>query len=468
MGEFYSLVRFLRLDPMAYYICKRKGCECKQIHYRMVNGRCQDCGCGSIQHYCHFNRYVLNPIQRDGYKGDGRRAMFLLKKEVMDRALLRRTKETKAEDLGLHPRLVTIRPVRLHPVEEDFYNALYTQTTADFNDYVEAGTLLNNYAHIFDLLMRMRQAVDHPYLVIHSKRNEVRASSERLLVNNGTADCNLCHEPPTERIVSSCCQSAFCRSCCINYLETLGNANTPCPSCRAPFSVDLNQAAQVDCNSASTLTVEQKATSSVGMPSLRELPHVATGSILRRINLAEFATSSKIEALVQELCQMRQMSPGSKAIVFSQFVNMLDLIRWRLHSDPCLSDMGLGARALHGGMDVKARDSALKDFRTKAEIRVLLVSLKAGGVALNLTNSNYAFIMDPWWNPAAEMQAIDRTHRLGQHRPIRAVRFIAEDTVEERILQLQEKKRLVFDGTVGRDAGSLKMLSGDDMKALFS
>ena len=71
-------------------------------------------------------------------------------------------------------------------------------------------------------------------------------------------------------------------------------------------------------------------------------------------------------------------------------------------------------------------------------------------------------------NPAAEMQAIDRTHRLGQYRPIRAVRFIAENTVEERILQLQEKKRLVFDGTVGRDAASLKMLSVDDMKALFN
>lgn len=76
--------------------------------------------------------------------------------------------------------------------------------------------------------------------------------------------------------------------------------------------------------------------------------------------------------------------------------------------------------------------------------------------------------MDPWWNPAAEMQAIDRTHRLGQYRPIRAVRFIAENTVEERILQLQEKKRLVFDGTVGRDAASLKMLAVDDMKALFN
>lgn len=113
-------------------------------------------------------------------------------------------------------------------------------------------------------------------------------------------------------------------------------------------------------------------------------------------------------------------------------------------------------------------------------------------------SANQIFLMDPWWNPAAEMQAIDRTHRLGQYRPIRAVRFIAENTVEERILQLQEKKRLVFDGTVGRwgaliecyiiididlectnltsltivkhnrDAASLKMLTVDDMKSLFT
>mmetsp|Transcript_11076 Transcript_11076/g.20709 ORF Transcript_11076/g.20709 Transcript_11076/m.20709 type:complete len:166 (-) Transcript_11076:446-943(-) len=165
---------------------------------------------------------------------------------------------------------------------------------------------------------------------------------------------------------------------------------------------------------------------------------------------------------------MRKQSPGSKAIVFSQFVNMLDLIRWRLHSDPFLSEIGLGARALHGGMDVKSRDETLKDFRDDPSVRVLLMSLKAGGVALNLTVANYIYLVDPWWNPAAELQAIDRTHRLGQYRPIRAVRFIAENTVEERILQLQEKKRLVFDGTVGRDAGSLKMLTVDDMKSLFA
>ena len=91
------------------------------------------------------------------------------------------------------------------------------------------------------------------------------------------------------------------------------------------------------------------------MPSLKEMPHVARGSILRRINLADFATSSKIEALTQELVQMRRLSPGSKAIVFSQFVNMLDLIRWRLHSHPYLEDIGLTARSLHGGMNVKVK-----------------------------------------------------------------------------------------------------------------
>lgn len=126
---------------------------------------------------------------------------------------------------------------------------------------------------------------------------------------------------------------------------------------------------------------------------------------------------------------------------------MLDLIRWRLHSDPFLSEVGLGVRSLHGGMDVKARDSTLKDFREDPQCRVLLMSLKAGGVALNLTVADHIFLMDPWWNPSAENQAIDRTHRFGQYRPIKAIRFIAEDTVEERILQLQEKKRLVFDGT---------------------
>lgn len=105
----------------------------------MLNGKCKGCGHGSVQHFSHFNKHVLNPIKSYGYTGDGRRAMFRLKNEVLDKCLLRRTKETKAEDLNLPPRLVKISKVRLHPVEEDFYSALYTQTQSSFNDYVDEG-----------------------------------------------------------------------------------------------------------------------------------------------------------------------------------------------------------------------------------------------------------------------------------------------------------------------------------------
>lgn len=117
MGELYSLIRFLRLDPMAHYFCRIKGCGCSNLHYRIKQGVCLDCGHRGFSHYAHFNRHVLNPIQKNGYSGVGRDAMITLKDEVLDKCLLRRTKETRAEDMNLPPRLVNIRYVRLHPVE---------------------------------------------------------------------------------------------------------------------------------------------------------------------------------------------------------------------------------------------------------------------------------------------------------------------------------------------------------------
>jgi hypothetical protein len=412
VGELYSLIRFLRIDPMAHYFCRIDGCGCKSIHYRMKDGKCHHCGHRAFSHFAHFNKHVLGPIQRDGYSGDGRRAMFKLKNEVLDKCLLRRTKETRAEDMNLPPRIVTIRSVRLHPREEDFYQGLYSSSKANFDDYVAEGTLLNHYAHIFDLLTKMRQAVDHPYLIVHSKQAAVRTLGRKAIaVANGSVDCEMCHEPPTDRVVSSCCGAGFCRSCVVEYLTGSGGENTPCPSCEAPFTIDLSQASTEDVVDDGTLSVPVSADikdrcSDHAMPSLKEINHVATGSILRRIPLGEFATSTKIEVLIQELIEMRQKRPGSKALVFSQFVNMLDLIRWRIHSDPCLQGLGLGVCILHGGMDVKSRDEALKDFREKSGCRVLLMSLKAAGVALNLTVASECYLMDLWWNPAAEMQGM--------------------------------------------------------------
>lgn len=96
------------------------------------------------------------------------------------------------------------------------------------------------------------------------------------------------------------------------------------------------------------------------------------------------------------------------------------------------------------------RDASIKKFSEDATVTVFLISLKAGGVALNLTAASRVFICDPWWNPAAELQAMDRIHRIGQYRPILITRLIIENSIESRILQLQEKKQAMVDSTIGK------------------
>eukprot|EP00252_Welwitschia_mirabilis_P009545 TRINITY_DN2218_c0_g1_i4.p1 TRINITY_DN2218_c0_g1~~TRINITY_DN2218_c0_g1_i4.p1 ORF type:complete len:121 (-),score=33.43 TRINITY_DN2218_c0_g1_i4:671-1033(-) len=119
-------------------------------------------------------------------------------------------------------------------------------------------------------------------------------------------------------------------------------------------------------------------------------------------------------------------------------------------------------------MSMQARDQTIEKFSSDAEYKVFLMSLKAGGVALNLTVASHVFLMDPWWNPAVEQQAQDRIHRLGQYKPIRVVRFVIANTIEERILRLQEKKKLVFEGTVGRSSEAFGRLTEADLRFLFT
>lgn len=127
VGELYSLIRFLRVDPHAFYFCKTKDCGCKSLHYRFTNGKCYDCEHSVINHFCHFNKHVLNPIQRSGYIADGKKAMMLLKNQILDNILLRRTKINRADDIQLPLRVVKVRQEKLDDKEEDFYQALYTQ-----------------------------------------------------------------------------------------------------------------------------------------------------------------------------------------------------------------------------------------------------------------------------------------------------------------------------------------------------
>ncbi|KAJ2330634.1 DNA repair protein rad16 [Coemansia sp. RSA 2681] len=185
-------------------------------------------------------------------------------------------------------------------------------------------------------------------------------------------------------------------------------------------------------------------------------------SIVNRIDMQHWKSSTKIEALVEELSRHRQGNANIKSIVFSQFVNFLDLIQWRLNR------AGFSVCRLDGRMSPTQRDAVIRTFMTHPEYTVFLVSLKAGGVALNLTEASNVYLADCWWNPSVEVQAMDRIHRMGQYRPIKVTRIIIENSIESRIVALQVKKQHLVNSTIGRDAKSLDNLSAQDMQFLFS
>ncbi|KAL0081124.1 SNF2 family N-terminal domain-containing protein [Phycomyces blakesleeanus] len=429
VGELYSLIRFMQADPFSYYFCTK--CPCKSITWKFTDRRnCDECGHKPMDHLCWWNNEVLKPIQRDGHGDEGRVAMKKLRL-LLDKMMLRRTKLECADDLGLPPRTVVVRRDMFNEEEEDVYKSLFTDSVRKFTTYVEQGSVLNNYANIFELLMKMRQSANHPDLITKKKDNS----------NNKQLVCMLCNEPPEDAIVAAC-KHVFCRECCVQYYQSFdygdGIVKPNCPTCFATLSVDLSQP-------------------SLELPENERDGMYSKTSIVNRIDMSKWRSSTKIEALVEELTKLRRQDKTIKSIVFSQFVNFLDLVYWRL------SRAGFECIRLDGSMSPRQRDAAINCFMTKPTVTVFLISLKAGGVALNLTEASRVFICDPWWNP----EAMDRIHRLGQHRPIKITRLIIENSIESRIVQLQEKKQALVESTIGNDNSALERLSVEDLRFLF-
>src|SRR5262249_933137 len=144
------------------------------------------------------------------------------------------------------------------------------------------------------------------------------------------------------------------------------------------------------------------------------------------------------------------LEEGHKALVFSQFTSFLAIVRERLDADKIPYEY-LDGRTRNRGAKVER-------FQNDPECKLFLISLKAGGLGLNLTAAEYVFLLDPWWTPAVEAQAIDRTHRIGQTRPVFAYRLIARDTVEEKVLELQQTKRALADAIINADNSLIRNL----------
>jgi SNF2 family DNA or RNA helicase len=194
------------------------------------------------------------------------------------------------------------------------------------------------------------------------------------------------------------------------------------------------------------------------LEALLRLRQAACHPALINASVINGESSAKLEVLLPQLGEVTE--EGHKALVFSQFTSFLSVVRQRLETE------GIAYEYLDG--QTRDRQKPVERFQNDPNCKLFLISLRAGGQGLNLTAAEYVFLLDPWWNPAVEAQAIDRAHRIGQSRRVFAYRLITRDTVEEKVLALQATKRELADAIINQDNSLLRSITGDDLMLLLS
>ncbi|XP_010013263.1 PREDICTED: helicase-like transcription factor, partial [Nestor notabilis] len=367
---------------------------------------------------------------------------------------LRRTKKSKVKGkrvLELPERKVLIQHVTLTEEERQIYQSVKKEGKAAISRFFSEGTVLAHYADILGVLLRLRQLCCHPRLCINTSSSsfsadnktpeelhEMLVSKMKLVLSSGSdEECAVCLESLTVPVITRCAH-VFCRPCIFEVIRS-EQPNAKCPLCRSQLRAeDL-----VEC------PLEGEIDSSNEKKSDQE-----------------WISSSKINALMHALIELRRDDPTAKCLVVSQFTTFLSLIE-----NP-LKESGFAFTRLDGSMAQKKRVEAIQCFQSSqaGSPTVMLLSLKAGGVGLNLTAASRVFLMDPAWNPAAEDQCFDRCHRLGQKHNVVITKFIVKDSVEENMLKIQNKKRELAAGafaTKKPSASEIKQTKINAIKALI-
>ncbi|AQK46391.1 Putative SNF2-domain/RING finger domain/helicase domain protein [Zea mays] len=380
--------------------------------------------------------------------------------------------------LKLPPKTIQLNKIDFTQKERAFYLTLEEGSRQKFKAYDAAGTIRENYANILVLLLRLRQACDHPLLLNGHESDLVDSSSiERAKqlpketvtnliekLERGPAICSICNDPPEDAVVTTC-GHVFCYQCVHERLTSDGHV--------CPYALCGNK---LSFRSVFTPAVLKLCTSP--KPEFGEETSCSTAADKPSSICESSYISSKIRSAVEILNSIIKtpaltagdttesipsMAPPVKAIVFSQWTGMLDLLELSLNRN------GIQFRRLDGAMSLDLREKEVNGFKTDPEVRVMLMSLKAGNLGLNMVAACHVIMLDPWWNPYAEDQAVDRAHRIGQTRPVTVSRFTVKDTVEDRILALQEKKREMVESAFGEDGsrGTATKLTVEDLRYLF-
>ncbi|XP_073046809.1 DNA repair protein RAD5B [Primulina eburnea] len=407
-----------------------------------------------VEPWCNWawwNKLVQRP-----YDNGDPRGMKLIK-AILRPLMLRRTKESKDKHgrpiLVLPPTDVKVIECEQSEAERDFYEALFKKSKVQFDQFVAQGKVLHNFANILELLLRLRQCCNHPFLVMSRGDTQEYADLNKLarrflqtnpdsgthqapsrayveevvrdLQNGENAECPICLESADDPVLTPCAHR-MCRECLISSWRT--QVAGLCPICRQT----LKKTDLITCPSSSHFRIDVDK---------------------------NWKESSKVSKLLDCLERIFRSGSGEKSIVFSQWTSFLDLL------EIPLKERRIGFLRFDGKLVQKQRERVLHEFAETQEKMVLLMSLKAGGVGLNLTAASNVFLMDPWWNPAVEEQAVMRIHRIGQKRTVHVRRFIVKDTVEERLQQVQARKQRMIAGALTDD--EVRSARIEELKMLF-
>lgn len=388
-----------------------------------------------------WNRTIQRPLLSGDVSG------FMRLQALLMTIALRRTKDMKVDDkmlVDLPQRTVNIHTVDLSEEDRQLYDRMELEGKRLVGQYVATGTVLQNYSTVLQIILRLRQLCDHSslcpsqgFLEALSELKDLSSSPELLqkllsvLQSGDDFDCPICLSPPTSAVITKC-SHVFCRKC---IEKTLMQDKEKCPMCRVTLTnADLYVA-----------------------PPVGETPETVEPEAQQK------KSSAKITALIELLLKARENDPSEKSVVFSQFSGMLNLVQVPLEA------AGFKFVRIDGSMTLKKREKALRSFQSgdPSGPSVFLLSLKAAGVGLNLVAASRVFMLDPWWNPAIEEQAMDRVHRLGQTRDVEIVRLIVRDSIEERILELQEKKRNLAASAFNKSTEQMRKTRIQDVQHLM-
>ncbi|KAM3595017.1 uncharacterized protein V6R79_017166 [Siganus canaliculatus] len=387
-----------------------------------------------------WNRVIQRPVML------GDRAGLQNLQTLVKCITLRRTKSSKVNGrplVSLPEKTVCVEQVELSQPEREEYELARSEGKLAIGRYVAEGTVLRNYADVLAILMRLRQHCCHPDLL--AKTSELGAAAtpaelrERLieklrlvLASGSDEECSVCLDSVRLPVITRCAH-VYCRPCIAQVIST-EQEPARCPLCRS----------------------EIKTNELVEFPQ-DELEEES------RTNSDKWRTSSKVQALMGNLLRLRCEDSSIKCLVVSQFTRFLTIL------ETPLREHGFSFVRLDGTLSQKRRTQVIQEFQSSAthSPSIMLLSLKAGGVGLNLTAASHVFLMDPAWNPATEEQCIDRCHRLGQTRKVVVTKFIVKDSVEEQMVKIQREKQDLVEKAFGSTNTDRQTSRIEDIKALM-